>query len=257
LTKLRILGSVSLVRADGSDIRRILTQPKLLALLTYLAVAKPRGFHRRDTLLGLFWPDQDQRRARASLRKAVHVLRRALGAEVVVARGDEELGVAPEHFWCDAVAFELAASSGSLGHALELYAGDLLEGFFVAGAPEFERWHEGERARLRDCAAQQAWALAERAAAEARPADAARWARRAVGFTPDDETALRDLVSLLYRVGDRASALRAYDAFASRLEQEFGTRPSALTRRLVEDVRLSKEIAVPRELGRRRSEASG
>lgn len=255
MTKLRILGAVSLVGPDGSEIRTILTQPKLLALLTYLAVAKPRGFHRRDTLLGLFWPDQDQRHARASLRKAVHVLRRALGAEVVVARGDEELAVAPEHLWCDAEAFELAASSGPLGDALELYAGDLLEGFFVAGAPEFERWHERERARLRDCAARQAWALAEQAAGDARPADAARWARRAAGFTPDDETAFCDLVSLLYRLGDRAGALRAYEAFASRLEREFGTRPSAVTRRLVEDVRLSKEIAIVRERGPRPSEA--
>ncbi len=252
MLKLRTLGAVSLVGADGREVRIVLTQPKLLALLTYLSVAAPGGpgeFHRRDTLLGLFWPEQDQGHARASLRKAVHVLRRALGAEVIVARGDEELAVAPEQLWCDAAAFEQAASRGMVSEALELYAGDLLPGFFLAGAPEFEHWHERERARLRDRAAQQAWALAQRAAADARSADAARWARRAVSFTPDDEVAFRDLVSLLYRVGDRAGALRAYDEFALRLEREFGTRPSAMTRRLVDDVRLSKDIAIPRERG--------
>ena len=36
------------------------------------------------------------------------------------------------------------------GHeALELYRGPFLPGFFVADAPEFERWMEEERARLR------------------------------------------------------------------------------------------------------------
>jgi len=104
----------------------MLTQPKRVALLTYLAVATLVGYHRRDTLLGLFWPEQDQPHARASLRKAVHVLRRALGAKVIVARGDEELGVAAEHLWCDAAAFAKAVSHSQAKQALQLYAGDLL-----------------------------------------------------------------------------------------------------------------------------------
>jgi len=256
LLKLRTLGAVSLVGSGGREVRAVLTQPKRVALLTYLAVATPGGFHRRDTLLGLFWPEQDQRHARASLRKATHVLRRALGADVIVARGDEELAVAPELLWCDAAAFEQAVSRSRAKEALQLYAGDLLEGFFLAEAPEFERWLERERAWLRACAAEQAWQLAEHALASAQAIDAARWARRAFEFTPDDESAFRDLVSLLYRIGDRAGALRAYEDFVSRLEREFGTRPSATTRRLVDDVRLSKDIAIPEQRGGRRSEAA-
>lgn len=254
---LRILGAVGLVGADGQDVRAVLTQPKRLALLAYLAVAMPRGFHRRDTLLAMFWPEQDQHHARASLRKAIHVLRRALGADVVIARGDEELAVAPEQLWCDVVAFEQAAAHDYASEALELYRGDLLPGFFVGGAPEFERWHERERTRLRECAARLAWTMADRAAADARGVEAASWARRAASFTPDDEAAFRDLVSLLYQFGDRAGALRAYDEFASRLEREFGARPSAITRRLVEDVKVSKEIIIPPERSARRSRAAG
>ena len=127
----------------------------------------------------------------------------------------------------------------------------------MTDAPEFERWLEHERAWLRDRAAEQAWLLADRALASTRPIDAARWARRAVEYAPDDESAFRDLISVLYRVGDRAGALRAYEDFASRLQREFGTRPSAATRRLVDDVRLSKDIFNPRQRGGRRSEIAG
>jgi hypothetical protein len=37
----------------------ILAASKGAALLTYLAIATPRGFHRRDTLLALLWPELD------------------------------------------------------------------------------------------------------------------------------------------------------------------------------------------------------
>ncbi|MGH7676039.1 MAG: AfsR/SARP family transcriptional regulator, partial [Gemmatimonadales bacterium] len=240
----RTLGSVSLTGSNGVEVAAVLTQPKRLALLTVLAVAAPGAFQRRDTLLAMFWPSLDQTHARQSLRKAVHVLRRALGSDVLVARGDEELTVVPDHLWCDAAAFERAVTEGRPADALELYRGDLLEGFFVAEAPEFEHWHERERARLRDLAAQAAWTLAETAAARSQASDAIRWARRAAAFTPDDEAALRELISVLTRVGDRAAALRAYDEFAERLEREFGVRPSAFTRRMVETVKHSGDFDV-------------
>lgn len=241
MIELRTLGGVDLVGTDGREIRAVLTQPKRLTILAYLTVATPRGFHRRDTLLALFWPELDQRHARASLRKAVHVLRHVLGGDTLAARGAQDLAVAEDYLWCDAVAFEQAVAAARLTEALELYRGDFLEGFFVHGAPEFERWHERERGRLRDLAARAAWILADKAAGDTRAVEAAGWARRAAAFTPDDETALRHLISLLYHVGDRAGALRAYDEFAERLAREFGVRPSAPTRRLVENVKISKD----------------
>jgi len=44
---------------------------------------------------------------------------------------------------------------------------------------------------------------------------------------------LRRLIQLLLRVGDRAGALHAYDAFARRLARDFGEEPAAPTRALV------------------------
>ena len=66
--RLRTLGCVELNDADGKQILQVLRQPKRLALLTYLALARPYGFQRRDRILLLFWPDSDEERARAALR---------------------------------------------------------------------------------------------------------------------------------------------------------------------------------------------
>ncbi|HVD33509.1 MAG TPA: hypothetical protein VNC19_08030, partial [Gemmatimonadales bacterium] len=60
------LGRLDLRGPDGVELRSVLQQPKRLGLLAYLAVATPRRFHRRDTLLGLFWPELDQEHARAA-----------------------------------------------------------------------------------------------------------------------------------------------------------------------------------------------
>ena len=51
MIQLRLLGSVGLTGPAGEELPAVLRQPKRLALLAYLAVALPRGYHRRDTLL--------------------------------------------------------------------------------------------------------------------------------------------------------------------------------------------------------------
>jgi len=251
MIELRTLGAVDLRDRDGGELRALLAQPKRLALLIYLAVAQPSGFHRRDTLLALFWPELDQGRARAALRKAVLVVRHGLGSETLVGRGDEELGLAAGAVSCDAVAFDQAVAERRFGDALELYQGDLLAGFFISGAPEFERWVERERARCREQAAGAAWAAAEQAATEERDVLAVTWARRALDFTPTDESALRRMIVLFYRMGDRAAALHAYNEFERRLLEECGVRPSAETRRLVEAVRQSGEVPTGRDARQR------
>src|SRR6185437_1097711 len=87
----RTLGTLDLRAADGRELHSLLAQPKRIALFAYLCIAQPRGFHHRDTLLGLFWPNADQEHARTSLRKSLHFLRRALGDDAILSRGDEEV----------------------------------------------------------------------------------------------------------------------------------------------------------------------
>lgn len=175
MIELRTLGGIDL-KEEGRDLREALVQPKRFALLAYLAAAQPFGFHRRDRLVALFWPELDQEHARTALRKAVHGLRAVLGEDAIAGRGAEELGLGPERWWTDVSAFEGALHAGNDAEALRLYRGDLLDGFFISGAPDFERWLEGERTRLRLGAANAAGRLAGRA-------------------VPDDPAAQRDFIA--------------------------------------------------------------
>ena len=85
--ELHILGTMSVRVGPERELSAVLAQPKRFALLAYMAAATPRGYHRRDTLLALFWPDADQEHARSSLRKAVHFLRQQLDPVAVAVEG--------------------------------------------------------------------------------------------------------------------------------------------------------------------------
>ncbi len=235
--RLQALGSLDLTTQEGTRLLSVLAQPKRVALLLYLALGARQGFKRRDTLLGVFWSDVEEERARHALRQALYVLRRALGSNVVVSRGDEELGVDRERVWCDAAAFEAAVDAGRSVDALELYEGDLLPGFYLDDAPEFERWLENERRRLRRKAADSAWAEADQRENTGDLAEASRWARRAQELTPFDETSLCRLIGLLDRIGDRAGAIKAYDQFARLLESAYEAEPAPETRALIQRIR--------------------
>jgi len=81
MVEFRLLGTVNLTSAEGREARGLISQPRRTALLAYLAAATPRGLHRRDRLLALFWPELNQAHARAALRQALYVLREELGAQ--------------------------------------------------------------------------------------------------------------------------------------------------------------------------------
>ena len=237
MIRFRTFGSAALTSEEGAEYPSVLARPKLLGLVSYLAASTPHGFHRRDTLLGLFWAEVDQERARRALRQSLYHLRQALGDDVIVGRGDEEIGLAPNLLWSDVAAFDAALDGGELEEALDLYQGDLLQGFYVSDAPEFEQWLDQRRTQLREAAATAAWTLAERGLDQKNPAGAAFWGRRAFALAPLDERLLRRLIRLLDRVGDRAGAVREYESFARRLDEALELEPSPETRDLIAQVR--------------------
>ena len=254
MIELRMLGRLSLTGDDGREVRGLLGQPRRLALLAYLAAASPQGFHRRDTLLALFWPELDQEHARGALRQALHVVRDALGGDALASRGDEEISLDFAQVSCDVAVFARALRHGQLEEALDLYQGALLEGFFISDAPEFERWLETERARLQQAAAGAARALAERYDSDNDLTRAVRWTRRAIELAPSNEGLVRRVIALLDRQGDRAGALEAYEVFARRVAAEYDAEPAAETRALVAAVRArvrAEPAAAPPEVDSR------
>jgi serine/threonine-protein kinase len=219
-----------------------LHQPKRLALLTYLAVARPYGFQRKERILLLFWPDSDEERARAALRKSAYALRQALGSEAIQSRGDDDMAVDPRLFRCDVREFAAAIADGRPADALDLYHGDLLDGFHLDGAsPEFEQWLESERARLRKDVAQAAWDVAEAQESAGDMRAAARTARRAFELLPPDGERFRHLLEILDKAGDRAGVLQEYEKFSGWLADEYGAEPPPETVQLVERIRSRSE----------------
>ena len=240
--ELRTLGSREILGPEAPTLDRLRTRPKALAVLFYLALARPQGLHRRDTLSALFWPESDTERARASLRKALFELRAALGDAALRIVGDEEVGLDPQVVSCDAALLERAIERGDDDSALELYRGELLPGFFVREAPEFEAWLARERWYLSDRASEAAQRSAMTHEREGRHDDAVRCARRAAELSYPDERRLRDLLTLLERLGDVAGALQAADEFERRLRVDLETVPSAPTQALMKRLRERPEI---------------
>ena len=81
--RLALFGAAQISRADGADAGALFAQPKRLALLAYLAVGADT-FHRRDSLLAVFWPELDQFAARRALRNTLYQLRLALGDDLLL-----------------------------------------------------------------------------------------------------------------------------------------------------------------------------
>ena len=241
MIRFRAFGSADLRDDNGTELRSILSRPGQLALLSYLVAARPRGFHRRDTLIGMFWAETGQDQARNALRQALHRLRHEVGADVIESRGAEELSVNSKVLWSDVAAFDDALAAGKIADALAHYRGDLLPGFFLSDAPGFEQWLETERARLRERAASAGWDLSRAEAASGQLSMASHWARWAYALNPDNEADLRRLIDVLVRAGDHSSAVRAYEEFSERVSREYEIEPSSATRKLVEPLRAGRD----------------
>lgn len=241
MIRFRLLGSLELSRDDGTEVASVLAQPKRLALLAYLATS-PSAYHRRDRLLAMFWPEQDDARARESLNTAIRFLRRELGRSVIVSRGIDEIGLNAEMCWCDTVAFRAALEGQLFADASALYRGDFLDGFYVSNAAPFEEWMERTRSQLRSDAARATRLVAEERERSRHYTTAVSAARRALELSGEDERVLRQLLELLERLGDRAGALFAYDSFERRLAEEYSAEPSGETRALIARIRSRSEM---------------
>ncbi|MGH7676954.1 MAG: BTAD domain-containing putative transcriptional regulator [Gemmatimonadaceae bacterium] len=246
MIEIKVLGSLRLTASNGRNVADVLRRSKRAALLAYLAAASPRGMHRRDTLVALFWPETDATHARSALSQAVYVLRKELGDDAIIARGDDEVGLNPEVVRVDTWEFEDALDANGAARALSVYEGDFLAGFFVAEAPDFERWLEQERKRLRARASDAAWALAQDFAGRNDRVDAGRWARRSAELSRLDESVARRSIAFLEELGDRSAAVLAYEEYARRLKQELELEPSREMQEWLRGMRAAAAPAVAR-----------
>ncbi|HEY7031763.1 MAG TPA: AAA family ATPase [Thermomicrobiales bacterium] len=234
--RIRLLGALDL--RYGETPLLPLESARVESLLAYLLLHRDTP-QPRQHLAYLLWPDSTESQARTNLRHLLHTLRHALPDP------DRFLDVTPRTLkwradtptWLDVAAFTDAIARAeretgdgaltALREAVDLYAGDLLDGCY-------DEWLLGERERLRarylDALARLMASLGDRGD----HAEAIRYAEHLLRHDPLREESYRLLMRLHDARGDRARALHVYHVCAATLERELGVAPSAATREVYE-----------------------
>lgn len=205
-----------------------------LALLAVLAAAGDRG-KSRDQLLPLFWPEATQSKARHSLDQLLYALRGSVDESVFA--GVNPLRLNPDVIGSDVDAFRSALDRGDLETAATAYHGPFLDGFYLSDAPEFERWVEGERARLAAAHAGALERLARNADAAGDHESATRWWRALTDVDPLSSRYAAGRIRALVASGDQAAALQLAQRYEAVVAQELGTHVDPAVAALVSDVR--------------------
>ncbi|UCH25662.1 MAG: tetratricopeptide repeat protein [Trueperaceae bacterium] len=229
---------------------------KTSALLYYLA--HKQSWIARDELTHLFWPEVLESRARSNLRKLLSRSIKDLpfSTEIEIEATRVRWQVA-----CDSNEFLQAVQREERARAIELYQGDLMEGFRLAGESEFEDWLSSERQELHDTWREVVLTYAFELEDSSLYLEAANLLERLYLSDTLDEETLRHYLHTLHLAGQRARALSAFQSFAQELEEEFGTEPEEDTLQLIETIRqgLSSDMAptpLPPPLPEKRLSAS-
>lgn len=216
--QLKLLGGAS-IESDGVPLSGTVAQRRRLALLALLA-RSPGGMS-RERLVAYLFPDVDSARAHRALSDALHAIRRALGKDAVTSAGDQ-LHLNPTLVAADVAEFDSAVRAAELERAVSLYRGPFLDGFFVADAPDFERWVDAERDRLGRQYADALESLAARQEAAGDIPAAVEWLRKLATADPFNSRVAIRLVTALESTGDRGGALRHARAHQALLKEELG-----------------------------------
>ena len=205
----------------------------------------------RDNLTGLLWSDRAEEQARGSLRQALAELRRALDGIEPSPLDSRREAVTLDSGAVDSDVADLErliAEGGpeALARAAELYRGELLEGFGTAG-PAFDDWMAVERARLSELALGALGALLDHLTGVGETERAVALARRLLGLDPSREPVHRALMRLYAAQGNRALALKQYQACREILARELDVAPEAETEALYKELRGGAPATAPDE----------
>jgi DNA-binding SARP family transcriptional activator len=234
-TRISLLGAPH-IEHDGVPVE--VDTRKAIALVAYLAVTK-RG-HTRDALAGLLWPEYNQTRSRAALRRTLSSLGKAR-AEGWLRADRESVDLAHDEVWVDVDRFEgLLAECRTHGHtetevcqeclpplteAVTLYRDDFMAGFGLRDSVAFDDWQFFQSESLRRELAGALERLARGRGALGEWEAAIAHARRWLALDTLHEPAHRLLMALYAWSDQRAAALRQYRECVRILDQELGVSP--------------------------------
>ncbi|TBW27122.1 tetratricopeptide repeat protein [Gramella sp. KN1008] len=241
MIQVNILGPAEIRKPDGELEQSFLTGPKRLALLVYLLLKRPFGFHRRDSLLPLFWPDMGQKNARNSLSNILYHIRKTFGNDSVLNRGGEEIQINSDLFDCDVNIFEDYLKENRIDLALDLYRGDLLKGFYVSQtSAEFEFWLENERQRLKDKAGRFVSKHIKELITTGNSTALEVYTQRSMELNLPEEVDCLEWVDTLVAQGENQMAQNIYREFCQKYIAEFEEEPSAEFMQKIKEIRNNK-----------------
>src|SRR5215210_5093556 len=134
MLRLRTLGGLT-IEDEAGPLTGAVARKRSLALLALVALATEQGLS-RDRVLAYLWPESDTDRARNNLKQMLFQLRQELH-ENVFDRVPGVLRLNPQ-----------ALARNNPTTAVTVYRGPFLDGFYLPGLAEFERWVESERVNL-------------------------------------------------------------------------------------------------------------
>jgi DNA-binding SARP family transcriptional activator len=216
-----LLGRFQVRLGSGASLR--IRTRKAAALLAYLAV-RPGHHIARPVLAALLWGEMGDEQARANLRHELFTLRRALGAHHHgVGMDTRDVWMDPDSVASDLTRFEGAVAAGGdqLAVAVDLYKGELLEGFALR-EEAFEDWLRAERERVRTLALDALERSLAACASAGRTDDARKLGTRALALDPLRESVHRALMRMHASQGARAEVVRQYQACVDVLKRELG-----------------------------------
>ena len=244
------------VTLDDSPLTTFATD-KVRALLAFLAVEANRP-HRRETLMGLLWPDRPQAAARNSLRQALYQLRQTLAdskspAPYLLVSVKEIRFDPTSDYWLDVAEHESCLSAVRARHpqgqglcpdclarletAVELYRGDFLAGFSLPECPRFTWWHLLTQEACHRKAMETLSFLINTYEAQQEHGKVGRHACRQIELEPWRESAYRRYMRILALSGQEGEALRQYEICRKRLAEGMRIEPSAETTWLYRQIR--------------------
>jgi predicted ATPase/DNA-binding SARP family transcriptional activator len=241
---------------------------KALALLAYLAASGDSGAgqagtrpapaaYSREALATLLWPDYDQSRAMAYLRRTVWEVNQVIGPGWVVADRDTvslarpngnglRLSVDVDEFRQRLGEARRAGRAGaeacaqivrSLAEATQLYTDHFLAGFSLRDAPGFDEWTFFQAEELRRDLAAALDRLIRCHTEMGQLEEAIPAARRWLQLDPLNEDAHRRLMQLYAQSGQPAAALREFQELERVLREELNAAPQPETVALYEQIR--------------------
>ena len=243
--RLRAFGGLWIENLDADSAAG--PRPRTLALLAILALAGPKGAS-RDRVLGVLWPEAEEERARQSLSQLIYSLKRDLGIDVAASAA--RLRLDAQQISSDVADFRVAVAAKDWTEAAALYVGPFLDGFYLADAPEFERWTESERASLATDGIRAIEIAAKASADGGRREEAAEHWHRLTHIDPANSRIAKSYIEALAALGDRSAALAHGKAHADYLRREFEAEPDrafqqALLRLREFDTAETRVVSVP------------